>query len=137
MKIIILVNRLTGGGAERVAALWANGFCNRRYDVVIVMNDDKSPQTYSLNREIRIICVPIKKSRFSFVRVINRILKLRHVLTSEAPNIVIDVMPSWKKLAAMIGLNFIRVATEHNSFERPENAEVKVNKFEKFYLNRL
>lgn len=137
MKIIILVNRLTGGGAERVAALWANGFSKRGHDVVIIINDDKSPHTYSLNSEIRIICVPIKKSRIGFVRVINRILKLRYVLTSEAPDIVIDVMPSWKKLAAMIGLSFIRIATEHNSFERPENAEVKVNKFEKFYLNRL
>ena len=128
---------LLGGGAERVAALWANGFCKRGREVVVVINDDKSPQTYALLPEIKTICVPVKKHKTGVMRVINRILKLRHVLKSEAPDVVIDVIPSWKKLTALLGQNFIKIATEHNSFERPNDADVKVNKFEKFYLNRL
>ena len=35
-KIVILVHKLTGGGAERVASLWANGFAERGYDVTII-----------------------------------------------------------------------------------------------------
>lgn len=136
MKIAILVNKLTGGGAERVASLWANGFCDRGYEVVVIISDNMSPQTYVLKPEVKTEFVSVN-NRISIVRVLNRIIKLRRVLRFEKPDIVIDVIPSWKKIAAMTAHNYIKISTEHNSFERPDNADVQVNCFEKFYLNRL
>ena len=41
-KIVILVYRLTGGGAERVASLWASGFAERGYDVTIITSTGKN-----------------------------------------------------------------------------------------------
>ena len=54
-KIVILVYRLTGGGAERVASLWATGFAERGYDVtVITTTGEKENLTYNLSPLVKL-----------------------------------------------------------------------------------
>ena len=49
MRILIMVHSLTGGGAERVAALWATGFAQRGHEVGMVLNCKKdTPVTYAV-----------------------------------------------------------------------------------------
>lgn len=36
MKILIMVQKLTGGGAERVAASWANGLSRLGHEVTVL-----------------------------------------------------------------------------------------------------
>ena len=55
MKILIMVHSLTGGGAERVAALWATGFVERGYEVGMVLNcSENTPITYKVPDTIKI-----------------------------------------------------------------------------------
>ena len=136
MRIVILVHNLTGGGAERVAALWANGFLSRGNEVKIITFDNKQPQTYELQEGIEVQSV-IPRLGTCLFRVAERIIKLRRTLKSNCPDIVIEVMPSWQHIVAMIGLKCILISTEHNSFERPHNAEHKLSWFSKYLLNSL
>ena len=136
MKIAIIVHNLTGGGAERVATMWAKGFVSQGYTVVVMIYDGSSPHTYSLPDNVKLVSItPHVKNRIG--RIIQRSWQLRNKLKEEKPDVVIDVIPAYWKRMSMIGLNCYKVSTEHNSFERPKNAEKKANKFQKIYLNRL
>ena len=54
MKILIMVHNLTGGGAERVAALWATGFINKGHQVGVVLNCKEGTRiTYSIPKEVK------------------------------------------------------------------------------------
>lgn len=136
MKIAIIVHTLTNGGAERVAAMWAQGFDKKGYEVVVIIHDENCPITYTLPEKVRLEIV-VSHKRGQILRTVDRIFKLRSMLKTERPDVVIDVMPDYWKLAAMVGLKMKKVSTEHNTFERPENAEQKYDKKRKIYLNRL
>lgn len=136
MKIVILVHNLTGGGAERVAALWAKGFSTRGYEVTLILFDDKSPVSYNLPKNVKVhIVVSHKKNRL--LCLLERIMKLHKTLKSAHPDIVIDVIPRYWKAIAMQGIKCKKISTEHSSFERPENATTKVTRFNKIYINCL
>lgn len=136
MKIVIIVQHLTNGGAERVAALWANGFVQKGHWVTVVISHDQMPVTYPLPAYVKLQSVdPHKKNRV--LRVLVRMWKFRKLLQKEKPQVVIDVMPSFDRIIARLGLGCCNISTEHNSFERPENAKVKVRKLKKIWLNRL
>lgn len=136
MKIIILVNNLTAGGAERVAAMWAEGFYNRGHNVTVVIFDNESPITYKVSFGVNVRCVTTQ-TKNKYLRSLQSIIKLHKVLKEEKPDIIIDVMPIiWKRIS-MIGVKCKKISTEHNSFERPEDAVTKHSKFEKIYLNQL
>lgn len=136
MKIVILVNSLTLGGAERVAAMWAQGFNKKGHNVKVIIFDEKSHITYKVPS-----CVSIKyvvtKINNRLIRTIQRIYKLHRVLNEESSDVIIDVVPTFWKRIAMIGVKSKKISTEHNSFERPKNALTKHSKMEKIYLNRL
>ena len=136
MKIVILVNNLTTGGAERVAAMWAEGFYKRGHEVSVVVFDDKSPITYKVPSDVTIRYV-VTTSKNKLIRTIQKSFKLHKVLKETTPDIIIDVMPTFWKRVAMVGIKCRIISTEHNSFERPDDAVTKHSRLEKIYLNRL
>lgn len=136
MKIAILVYNLTGGGAERVAVIWASGFHYRGHEVCIVTFNDQAPKTYGLIEGVEERIVVSHKSN-RVLRVLERIVKLRRTLSALKPDVVIEVMTGWERLVAMAGMKCVKIATEHNVFELPKNAEHKLNWKRKYLLNRL
>ena len=136
MKIAILVHNLTGGGAERVAAMWATGFCQKAYEVTLILFDSKSPLTYNVPKQVS-IQYAVSYKRSAYARNIERIMKLHQILRREKADVIIDVIPAFWKRLAMYGTSGKKISTEHNSFERPENATQKYDKKRKIYLNRL
>jgi len=136
MRIALLVHKLTGGGAERVAAMWANGFRDRGHEVQVVVFDADSQQQYALTDSILLTTVALQR-RNRAARVVERIVKVWRVLRDSRPDVVIDVMPGWQRLVAMMGVRCRKIATEHNSFERPKNAKHKLNPIKKYWLNQL
>lgn len=136
MRISILVHSLTEGGAERVATLWANGFRKRGHEVQIVIFDGNRPHTYNLLQGVEVSCA-FSKRKNRLLKVIDRIFKLRHILKEFHPDVAIEVMPGWQRLVAMAGLACVKISTEHQPFEHPKNADRKVNRISKFWMNRL
>lgn len=137
MKITILVRKLTDGGAERVAAMWANGFRIKGHEVSIVYFDNKSPITYELLSSVKSSCIT-PKIKSVFFNFFERVFKLHRLLVQEKPDVVIDVAPALFKRIAMLGISGKKISTEHNSFERPTSAPMSIKKrIRKFYLNKL
>ena len=136
MKIAILVHKLTGGGAERVAAMWANGFSQRGHDVTLILFVNKSLITYNVPEQVSIKYV-VSNNQYGIIRRFERIVKLHLTLRKENADVIIDVIPAYWKRIAMCGVSGKKISTEHNSFERPKNATTKAKRINKIYLNRL
>ena len=139
MKILIIVNKLTGGGAERVAALWATGFVERGYEVGMVLScSEDTPVTYKVPDNVKIY----RLHSWLAARLYRRlgfdcyyVWHLRQFVKDFQPDVIIGVLQPWAEWArkATRGMNIPIVNTEHNSFERPESApmskEVSKKKF--------
>ena len=75
MKIILSVNCLSKGGAERVASLWANGFAKFHHDVYVALFDNQRPISYSISLNVKInYIVPTRSNKIA--RYISRLLIL-------------------------------------------------------------
>ena len=138
MKICIVCGRLCYGGAERVAVMWANGFHHRGHEVMVVTNLN-DPITYSLDGGIKVrqLTGPngnkLKKWAYS-------VPNLRRYIKEFTPDVVIGVLSTCSLVAWMAtrGLGIPVIATEHDSFERPQSAPMsRWERFTKFILNRL
>ena len=104
MKITIIVSKLTGGGAERVASLWANGFVERGHDVsMVVYAKNKKDITYSLSPNIKVHSIGSSFSQPIIRSAINKFSKLfkltqrrlRNVLHKIQPDVIIGVLYPW------------------------------------------
>lgn len=127
MKILILVSKLTGGGAERVASLWANGFAERGYDVgILISSSPRTPITYKVHSKVKIYNIWSLASLFPLKRLyIDKysIKRTRDVILQFHPDIIIGVLRPWAEYAryATKGMNIPIINTEHNAFERPKD----------------
>lgn len=140
MKIILSVNCLSKGGAERVASLWANGFIKFHHDVYVALFDNRRPISYSISPDVKInYIVPIRSNRI--IRYISRLLMYRQYIKKVNPDVILAVQEPygwWSKLVTL-GLNKKVIYTDHNAYEWPRgNSEVnRFRYFEKYYLNRI
>lgn len=138
MKICIICSRLSYGGAERVAVAWANGFSCNGHEVMVITNL-YDPITYQLDERIEVRhLVPTNNNKlkkwFGSIGYVRKHLKEFH------PNVVIGVLPtcSFVGRIASVGLHIPVIATEHDSFERPESASFSfMDIVLKFWVNRI
>lgn len=143
-KIVLIVHNLTGGGAERVASLWANGFNTRGYNVTVIIYDRFSSITYLLNDGVCMINVGtycrnrwINSFHNRILRRIFLIKRIRGVLKSIKPDYVIGVMDAELTWRVAKGLNCKIIMTDHFSCEYPDNVKMlRKDKFEKFELSK-
>lgn len=138
MKILIVSPSLNYGGAERVASIWANTFVQNGHDVYFVTNLQNGYE-YCLDERINLLpLTPIKGGKF--IRYIKAITNLKMYFRTYQPDVIIGVMWVCSLLAklASIGKSIPVVATEHNTFERPEGAPMSFTDiFAKLYFNYL
>ena len=138
MRIAICVNRLTGGGAERVSSLWIQGLVRMGYEVSIIISSRHEPINYSIPDKTPIYKIDSKFSN-RYVRVIHNLLIkplcLRFVLKKINPEVVISVMSDWIPLIDKVcpRRNFKLISTEHNAFEFPVDAIIPSNLFKLKY----
>ena len=149
-KILIMVHALTGGGAERVAASWANGLSELGHEVLILTNTNR-PQTYSTNENVKILPNdPLLKTTNNIIKkLITRLIgnfkninTLRKYLNSFKPDVVINVLfhQTYPLLISKI-LSYSTpklIMTDHNSYEKPEGVKMKFKqKRNKFFDNKF
>lgn len=145
-----MVHALTGGGAERVAASWANGLSRLGHDVEILTNLDKAV-TYMPDSKVKLIpsinCSNQGKNIIS--KIFNRI-KLIWIRTNQLikifrqsnPEVIVNVLyldVISIQLARMLSFKRIPIVmTDHNSYERPESAKMRFGQWwNKFVDNRF
>lgn len=132
MKIVILVHNLTGGGAERAAALWATGFAERGHSVSIITQDTNRTSRYELSSKVNVfnIRIPLKNRLFASLLWRLGIMNMLYVrnlkknLFRIRPDVCIGVMGTYARDAFFITRNLqtLVVQTYHSAFELPDNA---------------
>lgn len=135
MRILIMVHNLTGGGAERVASLWATGFQQRGHEVGMILNcNTHTPVTYKIPATVKMynLCTNeiiawgtgklYRKLHIDYYYV----CKIKKIISEYQPDVIICVLHPWAEWTrkATTGLNIPIINTEHNSFERPKDSEL-------------
>lgn len=135
MKIIICCLNLYGGGAERVASLWANGFHNQGHDVILFLAENKI--TYSIP-DVSIVVIGNGQSSikqyFDWYKIFKKEFNRLH------PDVFISVNHPWAIIAkiASIGRGLRIVSTEHNAYEKPNYIKMgMLDKLHKFFFDRF
>ena len=122
MKIFIVCPRLCHGGAERVAVSLANGFVQRGHEVMFFA-DLYEEQTYVLDDMVQVMnLVPRTNSKLK--KWGGAVKILRQQIKKDKPDVLIGIMSLCSIVAqlASMGLGIPVVATEHDSYERPDSA---------------
>lgn len=137
MKICIVCPRLGFGGAERVAALWADGFVERGYEVVIVANLYEE-QTYHIDERIHLYNLVSPNSN-KLKKWGSAVFNVRKAIKLERPDVMIGIMETCSLVVklATLGQGISIVMTEHYAFERPGKGLTWLERLSKFHLNRL
>ena len=89
MRILLFVDKLFGGGAERVASILLNHLCEKHNVTAIIFND-KLP-TYPIKPEIKIKKITID-NRIRILHPIERIHKIRQIIKRNNPDMIISFM---------------------------------------------
>lgn len=155
MKIMIVIDKLVGGGAERVATVWANTFVKFNHEVTFLSNKNNSDKNicYYIDRKVKLEKYSEENNYFSSKKIrsylnlipkiyffISKIIKLRQVIKKNNPDVILGVMsyPSLICFIASIGLKTKVISTDHSSFDRPEEVKLKFKDyFFKFYINKI
>ncbi len=116
-KILLYIDSMQLGGANRVMSVLAKHFADNGTDVVLV-NDivpDLSVPEYAVPETVKRIFLDCE-DRNDFKKNFNRIKKLRRIIKEEKPNVVLSFMgpPNIRMLIAALGLKTRRVASVRN-----------------------
>ena len=135
MHVLIFVEKLSIGGAERVASLWADGFINKGYDVSII-TCTQSAVDYPLSEKVNVLNI-YPFSKFKIVNKCAWVWKLRPLIKKISPTVIITLLYPWnvKVLLSSIGLGIPLINTEHGVLERPSHS--KHSFFRKFNINYI
>ncbi|OQY38304.1 MAG: hypothetical protein B6229_06205 [Spirochaetaceae bacterium 4572_7] len=118
MKVLLVVNNLSGGGAEKVAVDLANLFCKNNITSILTLSDkeDKFSVDSSVSR-LKLNLKSNSRTVLSGIKAnITRITKLRATILKEEPDVVITFM-NRTNIRVLISLLFTKIPiiiTEHN-----------------------
>lgn len=120
MKLVIFINNLAGGGAERVAATLANHWAKKRWDITIVTLGPQCLDFYSLDPAVRRISLDLAGESANVLDALQknvcRVIALRRTIKQQRPNVAMSMMSTPNVLLAFasMGIADLRaIGTEH------------------------
>lgn len=138
MKILIVCSNLGFGGAERVAVTLANGFFAKGHKVIVATNLYEKVN-FSLDEGVVVENI-FSTNKSIFKKWTSSVKDLRKLIKSHQPEVVIGIMELCSLIARIstIGTGIPVVATDHYTFDRPQNAPfTKQQWFFKFIVNYI
>lgn len=125
MKVMFIIPRMVGGGAERVISVLANEFVNRHIDVKVLMTagDDMA---YKLEERIEVIQIGGRTGGSLWKR-IERIVRMRRVFRQNRDYILAAFEPTtaFFTCLAKAGLRMKLISSERNDPESFSNKKVR------------
>ncbi len=125
MKVMFIIPRMVGGGAERVISVLANEFVNRQIDVKILMTagDDMA---YRLDNRIEVIQIGGRTGGSLWKRV-ERIIRMRKVFRQNRDYVLAAFEPTTAFFACLAksGLHMKLISSERNDPESFPNKKVR------------
>ena len=138
MRIAIVCSRLGLGGAERVAAIWANGFVNKGYEVILISNLFEDI-TYHVDNRVKLNNL-VSTNNIKLLKWCSAFYNTRRIFNKERPDVAIGIMGTCSvvSLLAALDISIPVIASEHNAFERPSYASLSFkDKIIKFFIYRF
>lgn len=108
MKLVIFINNLAGGGAERVAATLANYWARKHWEITIVTLDPQSLDFYPLEPAVRRVSLNLSGDSAhildALLQNVRRVIALRRAIRQLRPNVVLSMMSTPNVLLAFASL---------------------------------
>lgn len=105
MRLVILINSMSGGGAERVTASLANYWDAQGWEVTIVTITPQSEDFYELNADIKRVALELGGESSNvlagLMHNLSRILAVRRVLHEIKPDVAMGMMTTANILLAL------------------------------------
>lgn len=127
MRLLIITDQFTRGGADRVTSVMCNELYHRGYDVHIVADTVNCPVSYPLDENIPIHQIIANPSRKLFLSTLRKWLSItrdikNHINTTK-PDIIIAIASRMYlcSLIAKIGQKHPLVVVDHTSFGRKQH----------------
>lgn len=116
--LCIFIPTLTAGGAERVASILANVWCDNRSVIIVTYFD--LPAFFRINPRIKIECLGLKSNRGMFLRTFDIMLaswRFRRLISRLSPEFVVSFMNKYNAfcLASLFGLPVPVIVSERDS----------------------
>jgi glycosyltransferase involved in cell wall biosynthesis len=138
LRLMIVTPRLSGGGAERVAANLANYWADKGWDIYLVTFTPPGPNEYPLYRHVQRLwldhstCSTGEPSSIAIQ--IQRVAQLRSYIKTYRPQVVVGIMEAANVVVALATWgtrNTLSIGTVHNyrSLERIGKAQEIVAKY--------
>ena len=117
-KIILYIDVMYRGGAQRVMSILANYLSSKKFDVVLITdfysNDNK--KEYVLSKNIKRIALQTNNQGNILIKNFTRIINLRKIIKEENPNIILSFLgrPNIRMLLSSIGLKTKKIVSVRN-----------------------
>ena len=111
-KVLLAVGALSGGGAERVASLWASMLQEQGFDVSMLIISHVADE-YAVAEGVKIYPVAASVEAFLQIPYWKRILRMRAILKQVRPDVLIPFLPTSQiyMMLASAGLGIRRIET--------------------------
>lgn len=133
-KILLYIDSMRFGGAQRVMSILANHFISN-YDVILVndISSDKNIKEYSIDKRVKRIFLDVHKMN-KITKNFYRIMKLRKIIKDEKPDIVLSFLGNIniRMLLATIGMSIKKIVSVRNDPNREYGTGLK-----KFFIQIL
>ena len=119
MNILFVIDGLHGGGAARVTTVVANELVKKGYNIAIATNLSTRSCVYQLDHNIKVFNIYGEKKYFSFINLLDHILRLRKVVNEFKPDVIIGEQENgiiYAKFATLC-LGIPIIGHRHNTFK--------------------
>ena len=125
MKILFFINKLYGGGAERVASILMNHLSEKHNVCAVVF--DNNAKSYQISDQITIHKITVDE-QFRITRLVKRIRKIKEEIKFESPDIIISFLTPINIYVLTSNL-FLRrkiIISERNTLNRVQSKFVRI-----------
>lgn len=119
MQITLIISSLSGGGAERVLVLLAEGFLKKGHQVAVVTLYGVEVDFYNLPNAVNRLALNVSKDSPTIIHGLwhnlHRLFRLRQAVKSTQPNVVISFLDTTNVLTliSLMGTKYPVFPTEH------------------------
>lgn len=120
MKILFYINAIHDGGAERVMVNLAKYFSENGYETIL-LTSFRDTWEYKVEGNVRRLTLEEREiNQGRLARNLSRIIKLRHILKVEKPDVAVSFMaePNFRMLISSIGLPVKTIVSVRNDPNR-------------------
>ena len=115
-KVLIAIPNIFGGGAERVASLWANSLRELGYQVAF-LNSNYCDKEYPIDTSIQRFVLANTYAEYKSLGTLKTLSMIRKIVKDYRPDVLINFLPHWQiaMMFATWGLKVKKIETVRNS----------------------